>query len=81
MSKRDYYEVLGISQDASKQDIKKAYRKLARQYHPDVSEEENAQEKFKEVKEAYETLSDDQKRSQYDQFGHDGQHGRRFRWS
>ncbi|SIS36797.1 molecular chaperone DnaJ [Salimicrobium flavidum] len=72
MSKRDYYEVLGVGQDASQQDIKKAYRKLARQYHPDVSDEENAQEKFKEVKEAYETLSDDQKRAQYDQFGHDG---------
>ncbi|MET3682461.1 molecular chaperone DnaJ [Alkalibacillus flavidus] len=72
MSKRDYYEVLGVSQDASKDEIKKAYRKLARQYHPDVSEEENADEKFKEAKEAYETLSDDQKRQQYDRFGHAG---------
>ncbi|WP_411953483.1 molecular chaperone DnaJ [Alkalibacillus sp. S2W] len=72
MSKRDYYDVLGVSQDASKDEIKKAYRKLARQYHPDVSEEENADEKFKEAKEAYETLSDDQKRQQYDRFGHDG---------
>ncbi|KGX93572.1 molecular chaperone DnaJ [Pontibacillus halophilus JSM 076056 = DSM 19796] len=75
MSKRDYYEVLGVSQDASKDDIKKAYRKLARQYHPDVSKEENAAEKFKEVKEAYESLSDDQKRAQYDQFGHEGPQG------
>ncbi|WP_181350611.1 molecular chaperone DnaJ [Thalassobacillus sp. CUG 92003] len=72
MSKRDYYEVLGVSKDASKDEIKKAYRKLARQYHPDVSEEEDAAEKFKEAKEAYETLSDQQKRSQYDQFGHEG---------
>lgn len=72
MSKRDYYEVLGLSKDASKDEIKKAYRKLARKYHPDVSEEENASEKFKEAKEAYETLSDQQKRAQYDQFGHAG---------
>ncbi|MFQ3542721.1 molecular chaperone DnaJ [Halobacillus rhizosphaerae] len=72
MSKRDYYEVLGVSKDASKDEIKKAYRKLARKYHPDVSEEDNASEKFKEAKEAYETLSDQQKRTQYDQFGHAG---------
>ncbi|UOQ46337.1 molecular chaperone DnaJ [Halobacillus salinarum] len=72
MSKRDYYEVLGVSKDASKEEIKKAYRKLARQYHPDVSKEENAADKFKEAKEAYETLSDQQKRAQYDQFGHAG---------
>ncbi|TFB24854.1 molecular chaperone DnaJ [Filobacillus milosensis] len=72
MSKRDYYEVLGVSKDASKEDIKKAYRKLARKYHPDVSEEENAADKFKEVKEAYEVLSNQQKRQQYDQFGHAG---------
>lgn len=64
--------MLGVSQDASKDEIKKAYRKLARQYHPDVSEEENADEKFKEAKEAYETLSDEQKRQQYDRFGHAG---------
>ncbi|SET64931.1 molecular chaperone DnaJ [Salinibacillus kushneri] len=75
MSKRDYYEVLGVSKDASKDDIKKAYRKLARKYHPDVSKEENASEKFKEVKEAYEVLSDQQKRAQYDQFGHAGANG------
>ncbi|HEY4602685.1 MAG TPA: molecular chaperone DnaJ [Cerasibacillus sp.] len=75
MSKRDYYDVLGIEKDASKQEIKKAYRKLARKYHPDVSKEENAEEKFKEVKEAYEVLNDDQKRAQYDQFGHAGAQG------
>ncbi|WP_277673710.1 molecular chaperone DnaJ [Piscibacillus halophilus] len=72
MSKRDYYEVLGVSKDASKEEIKKAYRKLARKYHPDVSQEDNAADKFKEVKEAYEVLSNAQKRQQYDQFGHAG---------
>ncbi len=60
MSKRDYYEVLGLSKGASKDEIKKAYRRLAKKYHPDVSKEENAIEKFKEVQEAYEVLSDDQ---------------------
>ncbi|MDA0175675.1 chaperone protein DnaJ, partial [Solirubrobacter taibaiensis] len=72
MSKRDYYEVLGLSKGASTDEIKKAYRRLAKKYHPDVSKEENAIEKFKEVQEAYEVLSDDQKRAQYDQFGHAG---------
>lgn len=75
MSKRDYYEVLGIDRNATKEEIKKAYRRLARKYHPDVSKEPNAEEKFKEVKEAYEVLSDDQKRAQYDQFGHAGAQG------
>ena len=71
MSKRDYYEVLGVDKNASKEDIKKAYRKLARQYHPDVNKgDPQATEKFREVKEAYETLNNDQKRTQYDQFGH-----------
>ncbi len=70
MSKRDYYDVLGLQKGASEDEIKKAYRKLAKQYHPDVSSEANAEEKFKEISEAYETLSDSSKKSQYDQFGH-----------
>lgn len=70
MSKRDYYEVLGVGKDASPEDIKKAYRKLARQYHPDVNKAPDAEAKFKEAKEAYDVLSDEQKRAQYDRFGH-----------
>ena len=70
MNKRDYYEVLGVSKDASKEEIKKAYRKLSKQFHPDINKDADASEKFQEVKEAYEVLSDEQKRAQYDQFGH-----------
>lgn len=69
-SKRDYYEVLGVAKDASDEDIKRAFRKLAKQYHPDVNKEEGAAEKFKEIGEAYAVLSDENKRRQYDQFGH-----------
>jgi molecular chaperone DnaJ len=74
-TKRDYYEVLGLSKSATEADIKKAYRSLAKKYHPDVNKEKGADEKFKEVQEAYETLSDPQKRSTYDQFGHAGMEG------
>ena len=70
MDKRDYYEVLGVSKTASQDEIKSAFRKLAKKYHPDVSKEENAAEKFKEAQEAYAVLSDENKRKQYDQFGH-----------
>ena len=70
MNKRDYYEVLGVDKNASESDIKSAFRKLAKKYHPDVSKEENAAEKFKEAQEAYAVLSDPEKRKQYDQFGH-----------
>ena len=70
MSKRDYYEVLGIGRDADETAIKSAYRKLARQYHPDVNKAPDAEERFKEVNEAYEVLSDADKRQAYDRFGH-----------
>ncbi|MGI6734947.1 MAG: Chaperone protein DnaJ [Tenericutes bacterium ADurb.Bin239] len=70
MAKRDYYEVLGIKKSASKDEIKSAYRKLAKKYHPDVNKTEGAEEQFKEVQEAYDILYDDQKRATYDQFGH-----------
>ncbi len=70
MNKRDYYEVLGVSKSASEAEIKSAFRKLAKKYHPDVSKEPDAAEKFKEAQEAYAVLSDESKRRQYDQYGH-----------
>lgn len=70
MSKKDYYETLGVDKNASEEDIKRSFRKLAKQYHPDVNKEDGAEEKFKEIGEAYAILSDQQKRAQYDQFGH-----------
>lgn len=69
MTKKDYYETLGVSKDASKEEIKKAYKHLAKRYHPDISKEEDASEKFKEINEAAAVLGDDQKRANYDQFG------------
>ncbi|MDX2063296.1 MAG: molecular chaperone DnaJ [Bacteroidia bacterium] len=76
MAKRDYYEVLGVAKGASKDDIKKAYRKVAMQFHPDKNPgDHTAEEKFKEASEAYEVLADDQKRARYDQFGHAGVNG------
>jgi molecular chaperone DnaJ len=78
-SKRDYYEVLKVPRNASKQEIKKAYRKLALKYHPDRNKSSNAEEKFKEISEAYAILSDDEKRMQYDRLGHAGISGR-YSW-
>ncbi|MBQ9267284.1 MAG: molecular chaperone DnaJ [Clostridia bacterium] len=76
-TKRDYYEVLGVQKNATDEELKKAYRKLAKQYHPDANPDnkEEAEKKFKEINEAYEVLSDKQKRSMYDQFGHSGPNG------
>ena len=69
--KRDYYEVLGVSRDATEADLKKAYRTLAKKYHPDMNpDDKEAEQKFKEVNEAYGVLSDPDKKSKYDQFGH-----------
>lgn len=70
MNKKDYYEVLGVQKNASEEEIKRAFRKLAKQYHPDVNKEADAEAKFKEIGEAYAILSDPEKRRQYDQFGH-----------
>ncbi|MDX1677339.1 DnaJ domain-containing protein, partial [Arsukibacterium sp.] len=73
MSKRDYYEVLGVAKGADDKDIKKAYKRLAMKFHPDRTQgDKSMEEKFKEVQEAYEVLSDEQKRAAYDRFGHAG---------
>ena len=78
MKYKDYYSILGVERGASDADIKRAYRKLARKYHPDVSKEKNAEEKFKEVSEAYETLKDPEKKAAYEQLGR-YQSGQEFR--
>ena len=81
MNKRDYYEVLGVDKNASEAEIKSAFRKLAKKYHPDINKEAGSEAKFKEIQEAYAVLSDSNKRRQYDQFGHaafDGTSGAGF---
>lgn len=79
MQYKDYYTILGVDRNASAEDIKKAYRRLARKYHPDVSKEPQAEQHFKEVGEAYEVLKDPEKRQAYDQFGNQWQAGQDFR--
>src|SRR5215475_9814815 len=79
MEYRDYYETLGVARTASADDIKKAYRRLARKYHPDVSKEKDAEAKFKQVQEAYEVLKDPEKRAAYDQLGSNWKAGQDFR--
>lgn len=89
MSKRDYYEVLGITKSASQDEIKRAYRKLVREHHPDVSKAPDAAKKFSEIQEAYDLLSDEGKRRRYDQFGHENERfspgqargGQHYEWS
>jgi molecular chaperone DnaJ len=75
MAKRDYYEILGVGRSATQEELKNAFRQLARKYHPDVSKEPDAEERFKEINEAYAMLSDEQKRAAYDRFGHAGVQG------
>lgn len=79
MQYKDYYEILGVTRSADADEVKRAYRKLARKYHPDVSKEKNAEDKFKEVQEAYEVLRDAEKRAAYDQLGRDFRNGQQFR--
>jgi len=79
MEFRDYYEVMGVARDATQDEVKRAYRKLARKYHPDVSKEANAEERFKEVGEAYEVLKDTEKRAAYDKLGANYKDGQEFR--
>src|SRR3569833_3367369 len=79
MEYRDYYQIMGVARTASADEIKKAYRRLARKFHPDVSKEKDAEKKFKEGQEAYEVLKDPEKRAAYDQLGSDYKQGQQFR--
>src|SRR3984957_6037533 len=79
MQFKDYYETLGVTRGADAAQVKRAYRQLARKYHPDVSKEKNAEDRFKEVQEAYEVLRDPDKRAAYDQLGRDYRPGQQFR--
>src|SRR5208282_3793069 len=79
MQYKDYYAILGVTRSADADAMKRAYRKLARKFHPDVSKEKNAEERFKEVQEAYEVLRDPDKRTAYDQLGRDYRNGQQFR--
>src|ERR1700676_3047075 len=79
MQFKDYYETLGVARGADADELKRAYRKLARKYHPDVSKEPNAEEKFKNVQEAYEVLKDTEKRTAYDQLGNQWKAGQEFK--
>ena len=76
---KDYYQIMGVARDASQDEIKRAYRRLARKFHPDVSKEANAEDKFKELQEAYEVLKDPQRRAAYDQLGSNWRAGQEFR--
>ncbi len=75
MNNQEYYDRLGISRDASQDEIKKAYRRMSKKYHPDINKEPGAEEKYKEIQEAYDTLGDEQKRAAYDQYGPAGANG------
>ena len=79
MEFKDYYQILGVNRDATEKDIKRSYRKLARKYHPDVSQQSDAEDRFKEIGEAYNVLKDPEKRAAYDQLGRNWQQGQEFR--
>src|ERR1700752_4039271 len=79
MEFRDYYKILGVQRTATAEEVKTSYRRLARKFHPDVSKEKNAEERFKEVQEAYEVLKDPEKRAAYDQLGAEWKSGQQFR--